>query len=56
MSMFVDQYVQIGLPAHEWLQIAGWLMGQPDRPGVSNHLLDSIGQTILKETGYGHDG
>jgi hypothetical protein len=46
--MLVSQGVSITLPAHEWLQIVGWLMGQPHRPGVSNHLIDAVGQVVLK--------
>jgi hypothetical protein len=47
--MLVNQMVSVTLPAGEWLQIAGWMMGQPDRAGVANHLIDAIARTVLKD-------
>lgn len=47
--MDTGQQISISLPAHEWLQIAGWLLSVPVRPAVSSHLLDAIGQTVLQQ-------
>jgi hypothetical protein len=47
--MIVTQPVAITLSAAEWLQIAGWLIGQPTRPGVTDRLLGSISQVVLKD-------
>jgi hypothetical protein len=47
--MITNQPVSITLTAADWLQIAGWLLAAPTRPGVINHLLDGIGQQVLKD-------
>jgi hypothetical protein len=44
-----SQPVQIVLTAADWLQIAGWLMAAPTRSAAVNHLLDNIGQQVLKD-------
>jgi hypothetical protein len=47
--MITTQPIAITLTASDWLQIAGWMFSEKTRPAAVNHLLDGIGQTVLKD-------